>query len=255
MTTKPRRGNVVTLKQAEQTTAVEPDASVVAAEPNGDGEAPEMPPARRRGRPRQGKAMARNLPRDEEILKIAAEVLYRKGFDSARLDDIAREAGIVKGSLYHYFGSKEEIFERLVSNVRGRINFEEEVKGKAPADARLEHLLRTRLETTVEYPLEIGLLVRELVRLPGPAGDWAREDPKRYFVAIRQIIIQGQKEGSFRAVDPDIVASVILGILAHLPSWYRLGGRIEPDALVEEITDFILTGLKQPTKPDAKGEI
>src|SRR3546814_6062540 len=84
-------------------------ASAAGTDPNLGEAAPEAPPARRRGRPRQGKAMARNLPRDEEILKIAAEVLYKKGFDSARLDDIAREAGIVKGSLYHYFGSKEEI--------------------------------------------------------------------------------------------------------------------------------------------------
>jgi AcrR family transcriptional regulator len=198
---------------------------------------------RKRGRPRKGKAVGRDLPRDEELLKIAAEVLYKKGFESARLDDIAREAGIVKGSLYHYFGSKDEIYERLVNNVRGRINFEEEIKGKAPAADRLSHLLRTRLETTVEYPLEVGLLARELVRMNGPAGEWAREDPKRYFVAIRQIIIQGQKERAFRPVDPDIMASVIFGILAHLPTWYRLGGRIRPDALVDEIAEFIMAGL------------
>lgn len=201
------------------------------------------PAKRPRGRPRQGSAIARDLPRDEEILRIAANVLYKKGLEGARLDDIAEEAGIVKGSLYHYFSSKEEIYERLVENVRGRIDLEQEVSGKGSAQDRLDHLLRIRLATTVEYPLEIGLLVRELIRMDGPVGDWARQDPKRYFVAIRQIVIQGQKEGVFRAVDPDIIASVIFGILAHLPTWYRLGGRIQPQALVSEVTEFVLAGL------------
>lgn len=247
MAAKKRSENVVPLKREDEgVTADAADAADAAATESDDNDGDELddsPQRRGRGRPRKGKALGRELPRDEEILKIAAEVLYRKGFEGARLDDIAREAGIVKGSLYHYFGSKEDIYERLVENVRGRINFEEEVKGKAPARERLEHLVRTRLETTVEYPLEVGIFVRELVRMEGPAGDWAREDPKRYFVAIRQIIIQGQKEGAFRPVDPDIVASTILGILAHLPTWYRVGGRIASDALVDEMTDFVLAGI------------
>ena len=206
---------------------------------------------RGRGRPRQGKAVARHLSRDEEILKIAAEVLYKKGFDKARLDDIAVEAGIAKGSIYHYFGSKQEIFERLVNNVKGRINFEAEMKGDKPASERLAHLLRARLQTTVEYPLETGLLARELVRMEGPAGDWAREDPKRYLVAIRHIIIQGQKNGEFRPADPDVLASTIFGILAQLPNWYRLSSRIQPDGLVDEIIDFVMAGILADPKNKA----
>jgi AcrR family transcriptional regulator len=159
--------------------------------------------------------------------------------------DIANEAGIAKGSLYHYFSSKDEIYQRLLNNVRGRIDLAAEVRGKAPAAERLEHLIRARLQTTVEYPLEVGLLVREMIHMDGPAGEWARADPKRYFNAIRQIIIQGQKEGSFRAADPDILASTILGILANLPVWYRLGGRIDPDDLVAEVTEFVMQGVRR----------
>ena len=71
----------------------------------------------------------------------------------------------------------------------------------------------------------------------------ARQDPKNYFNAVRQIILQGQKEEAFRAVDPDAIASTIVGILANVPAWYRLGGRIPPDILVDEITDFVMNGL------------
>ena len=199
---------------------------------------------RGRGRPRQGKAVARHLSRDEEILQIAAEVLYEKGFDKVRLDDIAEEAGIAKGSIYHYFGSKQEIYERLLNNVKGQINLEAGMEGDDPPSKRLENLLRKRLETTVEYPLEVGLLARELVRMEGPAGDWAREDPKRYLIAIRHIIVQGQKTGEFRPADPDVLASTIFGILPQLPNWYRVSSRIQPQSLVDEIIEFIMEGIR-----------
>jgi TetR/AcrR family transcriptional regulator, cholesterol catabolism regulator len=206
-------------------------------------------PRRPRGRPRHGAPVARDLTRDEEILQIAAEVIWKKGFAGAKLDDIAAAAGIVKGSLYHYFESKEEIYERLIINVRGTLDFEAEVTGAKPAADRLAHLVRTRLALTVEYPVEVALLVRELVHLKGAVGDWAREDPKKYFNAVRQIILQGQKEGTFRPADIDVVASTIGGIFSHLPYWYRKGGRVAPDELVDEMSEFILAGvLKDPSK-------
>jgi len=205
-------------------------------------------PRRPRGRPRHGTPVARDLARDEEILQIAAEVIWKKGFAGAKLDDIAEAAGIVKGSLYHYFESKEEIYERLIRNVRGTLDFEAEVTGPAPAAERLAHLVRTRLALTTEYPVEVALLVRELIHLKGLTGDWAREDPKRYFNAIRQIILQGQKEGAFRPVDIDVIASTIGGIFAHLPYWYRKGGRVSQEELVDEMTEYIIAGvLKDPS--------
>ncbi|HKY91117.1 MAG TPA: TetR/AcrR family transcriptional regulator [Nevskiaceae bacterium] len=241
MTASRPRSKVIQLRDR-----LPPDRTAPAEPAAPDDAAIAEPAVKKRGRPRLGKAVARDLSRDEEILRIAAEVVWKKGFSGTKLGDIAEAAGIVKGSLYHYFDSKEEIYERLVENVRGMLDFDAEVKGTAPAADRLGHLVRTRLSTTVQYPLEVALLVRELIHMKGPAGEWAREDPKKYFNAIRQIIIQGQKEGTFRAVDPDIIASVIHGIFAHLPNWYRRGGRIEPDALTDEVTEYILAGLLKP---------
>jgi len=217
-----------------------PESETQAADPL----EPEAAPRPRRGRPRQGKAVARDLPRDEELLQIAAEVFFRQGFDGTKLDDIARQAGIVKGSLYHYFSSKDEIYERLVKNVRTTLNLEEEVHKDGPAIERLEHLLRSRMSQTAEYPLEVGLLSRQMVQMEGPIGDWAREIPRSYFNAVRRVIVQGQKEGLLRPVDPDVIAAMILGVLNSICQWYRPGGRVAADELVDELTEFILTGLR-----------
>jgi AcrR family transcriptional regulator len=198
---------------------------------------------RRRGRPRLGKAVARDLSRDEEILKIAVEVVWRRGFAGTKLSDIAEAAGIVKGSLYHYFDSKEEIYARLVNNVRSLFEGDDDQLVTGTAIERLEHFIRSRVAVILEHPLEIALLNRDLVRMKGAIGDWAREGPKKNFAVIRKIMLQGQKEGVFRPADPDLVSSMILGVLAHVPNWYHRDHPAQPEELLREVLEYALGGV------------
>lgn len=208
-----------------------------------------VPPAgpRPRGRPRLGQAVARDLSRDEEILRIAVGVVWRKGFAGTKLSDIAEAAGIVKGSLYHYFDSKEEIYERLVRNVRGLFEMDAAQESSGTGLERMEVFLREQLAVILAHPMEIALLTRDLVRMRGPTGDWAREGPKKQYALLRKLLLQGQKEGSVRVTDPDMAASMILGVLAHVPNWYRPAEQTDTPALIDEIVDFILTGLAGPS--------
>ncbi|MGH8516280.1 MAG: TetR/AcrR family transcriptional regulator [Panacagrimonas sp.] len=198
---------------------------------------------RRRGRPRLGKAVARDLSRDEEILKIAVEVVWRRGFAGTKLSDIAEAAGIVKGSLYHYFDSKEEIYARLVNNVRSLFDGEANQLVAGTAVERLDHFIRSRVAVILQHPLEIALLNRDLVRMKGAIGDWAREGPKKNFAVIRKIILQGQKEGVFRPADPDLVSSMILGVLAYVPNWYHREHPAQPEELMREVLEYALGGV------------
>ncbi len=201
-------------------------------------------PDERRGRPRQGKAVARDLPRDEEIIKIAAEIFYRQGFAGTTLDDIARDAGIVKGSLYHYFDSKEEIYERLMNNVVGTLDVREELSRNVPADERLLHILRARLVQTTSHPTEVGLISRQLIRMDGPVGEWARTLRRENFSVLRELIVQGQRDGCFRPGDPDILAATIMGLLTQVCDWYRPDGRVNRESLIEEMAKFVVGALR-----------
>lgn len=198
---------------------------------------------RRRGRPRLGKAVARDLSRDEEILRIAAEVIWAKGFSGAKLGDIAQAAGIVKGSLYHYFDSKEEIYERLFRRVRTLSDFHGSDGAGTSARDRLNHFLQAHLNVSTTHPLEAALLARDMVRMQGALGEWARSTPKRHAGTIRQLIIQGQKEGEFRASDPDAIAGLIMGILAHVPHWILEARPVDAQAVAREMCEFVLIGL------------
>lgn len=199
----------------------------------------------KRGRPRQGRAVARELPRDQELLRIAAEVLWEKGFTGTRLDDIAAEAGISKGSLYHYFDSKDQILERLVANILGTLAGDVVItrRGLAPTE-RLRRIAEQWIEQAAEHPLEVALLNRELVNLKGPAGEWARAVRRDNLALLREIIEEGQATEEFRPADTNILAHQIIGSIGALTDWYRPAhGPITVAEVVDEVTAWILAGV------------
>ncbi len=204
----------------------------------------------KRGRPRQGRAVARDLPRDQELLRIAAEVLRDRGFKGTRLDDIAAEAGISKGSLYHYFDSKEEIFERLLSNILGTLSGDVSStrRGLSPTE-RLHRMAERWTRQAAEHPLEVGLLNRELVHLKGPAGEWARAVRRDNLAQLREILAEGQASGEFRAADTNVLAHQILGSVAVLTEWYRPTGPITVANMVDEVVAWILSGVGAQPRP------
>ncbi|MEW6472833.1 MAG: TetR/AcrR family transcriptional regulator [Actinomycetota bacterium] len=204
---------------------------------------------RRRGRPRQGRPVARHLPRDDEILKIAAEVFFEQGYNGAKLEDIAKQAGIVKGSLYHYFESKEHMYERLIDEVKSLADIGAEAKSDLPVEDRLAEIVRRRVELVVRNPVEIGIISRHLVRMDGKAGEWARSYRRNFLHGLRDIIEEGQATGTFRPGDPDVLATFILGTITVITEWYRPGGRLGAEEIAEEMVAFVLQGVGvRPTR-------
>jgi len=171
-------------------------------------------------------------------------VVWRKGFSGTKLSDIAEAAGIAKGSLYQYFDSKEEIYTRLGNNVRSLFETQADLDAGGSAVERLEQFIRSRVEVILQHPLEIALLNRDLVRMKGTIGDWAREGRKNNLAVTRRIILQGQKDGSFRAADPDLIASMILGVLAHVPTWHERDPPVRPGTLMCEVLAYVLGGIR-----------
>jgi AcrR family transcriptional regulator len=205
-------------------------------------------PARRpRGRPRLGKPVARHLPRDEEILRIAAEVFYRKGYDATKVEDVARAAGLVRGSIYNYFRTKEELYGKIARQVLATFDLEEELSRDASAIERIEHVIRARVEQAVRFPVEVGLMIDQMTGIEGEVGDWARSTRDRNIAAMRQLISQGQRQGELAPGDPGILAEAVVGTLRSICRWYlrlQQGQRLEPSQVVDEVTEFVLRGLR-----------
>ena len=151
------------------------------------------------------------------LLEAAVRVFARRGFHAARVGDIAEEAGVAHGLLYHYFSSKEEVLETifretwadLLAAVR-----DVEDSGE-PAQEQLRQVAAILLRSWRRDPDLVRVLVRgvarssELDRHVGNVGD--------AFAAIERIIRRGQEAGELRPeLDARLTSVIFYGAIEEL---------------------------------------
>lgn len=163
---------------------------------------------RSRGRGRQDKRAL--------ILEAAIRVFARMGYHEARVADIAREAGIAYGLVYHYFRNKEEvlatIFEERWSAFLGSV--EAIAASSVPVRDKLVAIAALVLGAYRVRPDWVKLLVFEIQRSPRFADPERVRAVGRLFQAVAEMLADGQASGELRPdVDPKIASSVFLGAL------------------------------------------
>jgi TetR/AcrR family transcriptional regulator, fatty acid metabolism regulator protein len=182
------------------------------------------------------------------ILDAAARVFARRGFHTSRVGDIAEEAGVAHGLLYHYFSSKDEVLDTIFrehwTSLLDRLH--EVEQDEEAAVEQLRRVAAILLRGWLTEPDVVCVVVREIARSPELAS--RVEELVRPIGAIRRIIEQGQRRGEFRAdVDASTAAIVFYGGIDELLSAYVLG-RLEADesdvaAAERHVVDVLVTGL------------
>jgi TetR/AcrR family fatty acid metabolism transcriptional regulator len=184
-----------------------------------------------------------------QLLDAAVRVFARKGYHASRVGDIAEEAGVAHGLLYHYFKSKDDVLEAVFhenwSVLLARIESVEETD--EPAADQLRHIAAIVLRTWLHLPDVVTVVIREFGRSPELAeriGELAQP-----IEAIQRVIERGIERGEFRQdVDPRVAATVVYGSIDELlTAWVldRLPAG-EDDVAAAERTVFgvILHGLQ-----------
>jgi AcrR family transcriptional regulator len=193
------------------------------------------------------------VQRQETILQAAFAVFAAHGYEAARIDEIARKAGIAKGTIYLYFRDKEQLFRAVVrSLVEKRLDA---IAGSFQGTGeQLLHELLSRLYSQVVRNEKVRSIVRLLIaeggRFPQLAEIYHREIIAPGMKAVRRALLQGIASGEFRktaAVEfPQLLAAP--GVLAIV--WGVLHGerhRLDLDAYSKAHLEFVLNSLrKQP---------
>ena len=164
------------------------------------------------------------------ILDAAARVFARKGFHTSRVGDIAEEAGVAHGLLYHYFSSKDEVLETIFrehwSTLLERVH-EAEQTGDDPIE-QLRGIAAAMFEGWLTEPDVVRVVVREIARteeISEHVGELVRP-----IGAIRRVIERGQAQGVLRDdLDASMAAVIFYGGIDELISGWVLG-RIPGDA-------------------------
>lgn len=162
--------------------------------------------------------------RRASIRQAAVRVFARKGFHAARVGDIAAEAGVAHGLLYHYFESKDALLEGVFRDTWGAMlaRMREVEESGEPAREQLRRVAAVVLRTWRRDPDLVRVLVREVTRTP--AIQRQTEEVGHAFEAIERIIRSGQERGELRAdLDARLAAFVFYGALEEILTGWVLG--------------------------------
>jgi TetR/AcrR family transcriptional regulator, cholesterol catabolism regulator len=188
-----------------------------------------------------------NATRWSEVLEAAAAVFNEKGYQAARIEDIATRVGILKGSLYYYIESKEDLLYALTvdGHTRGLETIEEDdaTRRDDPASRLGAFITRwvTMVPTTGEYAQSSERDVRQLSEERRTTVMEMRNQMHRF---VRRIIEQGIADGQFDpAADPGVATNALFELLNSTVRWFRPSGRLSYEDLAVFYKTFVLRGL------------
>jgi len=156
-----------------------------------------------------------------QILDAAIRVFARQGFHSTRVADIADEAGVAYGLVYHYFKSKEEVLNELFSERWSLLlaAIEEADTADLAARAKLEAVAGFIVESYRHDPELMKVIIVEVTRAANSFGRTHLPEIRRAYDSIARIVAAGQESGEFRRdIDPSFASMAFYGAIEQLLS-------------------------------------
>ncbi len=193
--------------------------------------------------------IAKARERRREILMGAARAFAYGGYDATNMDQIARECGLAKGHIYHYFRSKEEIFTEIRTDAVSRLI--ERLTAIAPAAAKDPELaLRKAISAVIARIFEEGEryepVLADPVSLSPENRKRIRTLGRRYEQMFADIVRSGIDKGIFVPGHPKLMTFVILRAAFTVATWYREGGKWKPQWIVEQVAEQLVRSVRQP---------
>ncbi|HEX7293643.1 MAG TPA: TetR/AcrR family transcriptional regulator [Solirubrobacterales bacterium] len=167
------------------------------------------------------KAPAPAVDKRRQILDAAIRVFARQGFHATRVSDIADEAGVAYGLVYHYFNSKDEVLNELFSErwslLLAAID-EADAEGAAPR-AKLQAVASFIVDSYRHDPELMKVIIVEVTRAANSFGRTHLPEIRRAYDSIGRIVAEGQEAGTFRRdVDPTFASMSFYGAIEQLLS-------------------------------------
>lgn len=207
-------------------------------------------------RPGRKKSDPGRSPSSEVLLEAAREVFAAHGLEGARVDDIARRAGVNKQLVYHYFDSKDGLYAAVLEHVYGEIRRREQELdlSRYPAEEAMRRLVEFSFDYLAEHPDFVSLLADENAHGGRHLQTRVEEVNRPIVDLIRDTLSRGEENGVFRkGLDPLHVYLSIAGMayfyFANIHTLSRIFNRTlaEEPAVSERrahIVDFVLNSIR-----------
>jgi len=192
--------------------------------------------------------------RRNDILRAALKVFDREGFEGARIEDVAREAEIAKGTVYLYFANKQALLEGVVRDV---ISPEINAVERTAADEQLSPSERLRRQIEIigarlgsgDMKIIMRLMISEGPKHQGLREFYYKEVVERGMAAISQCLKEGARSGAFTKNAAKIEPQIFAGTPLLIAVWGLLFQDFAPldfDKLLATHCENSLRILEQP---------
>lgn len=181
------------------------------------------------------------------LLATATRMFAERGFERTSVQDIVDAAGVTKGALYHYFGSKDDLLHEVYARV---LRMQQErldafAGADAPVDQRLRDAAADVVVTSIENFDDTTIFFRSMHQLSPEKQKQVRAERRRYHERFRALVEEGQRVGVFSAAVPaDLVVDYHFGSVHHLGTWYRSDGRLTPRQVADYLADMLMRALR-----------
>jgi AcrR family transcriptional regulator len=175
-----------------------------------------------------------------------------KGYQATSIQDIADAVGILKGSLYHYINTKEDLLYAVILEAHQQtaaLGYEA-LGMEGDALVKLAFIVDRHLRGARANLAKLRVFYNESASLSPSRLQEIVADRDSYEHSLRKIIRSGQQEGTFAAhLDPTLTAIAILAVLNSVQQWFRPEGPRTIDDVVETFTDLVLRSVAAATPP------
>ncbi|MGW1681351.1 TetR/AcrR family transcriptional regulator [Saccharopolyspora sp. NPDC002376] len=186
-------------------------------------------------------------PVPQRLLSVATKLFAEQGYELTSVQQIVDAAGVTKGAMYHYFGSKDdllyEIYARVLRVQHARM--ESAADSDSPVQERLHAVAADVVATTAANLDDTKIFFRSMHLLHADKQAEVRGERRRYHERVCELIEEGQRDGVFRTdKSPDLVVDFFFGAVHHLSSWFRQDGELTGEDVGEQFADLLLASLR-----------
>ena len=184
----------------------------------------------------------------EQVLSKAAELFAQKGIAATTLRDISQGVGISRTLLYHYFGNKGAILDKLIRGASSTpvalLDSLDMESGTAAVD-RIRVAARGLVLWVLDPRTHFNLLDRFESELPERVAGSHREAKRRVFSGMTNLVEEAIRRGEIRVVQPRVAAFAIIGMCNWTVRWFSSEGRLSPKEIADIIADLAVNSLRR----------
>ncbi|AGA70646.1 transcriptional regulator [Desulfitobacterium dichloroeliminans LMG P-21439] len=183
-----------------------------------------------------------------EILKAALKVISEMGFEGAKMEDIAKGAGVGKGTIYEYFESKNTLFTEMVHSCTKL--FQDGLADTLADGKNLEEKIRNLSAHNAHFIASHALLFNAPVAhqsFPEETKEQIKKDWNAFFATIEEEVGKAMLSQEIRSdLDPEMITAIIIGGLNQYSVKKLFGDNLTPEEINHAgIAQLMIAGLKQ----------